>query len=372
VTLFGQNANTVKKAGLALAKELKAIPGITNINDNLPFGQTEVVYHLTPQALSVGLTTADVGHQIYNLFSGSIFQYLYEGQDEITAKVALPDNERKTMLNLHKAPIFLANGSVVPLEAVANLSIQKGFDQLKRTNNQLSLQLTAQVDPNRANTYEINQQLKNHILPKLAKQYFVQYDFLGADKDQKKTLKDMLYGMYMAIGLIYLVLAAVSKSYVWPLFVMVCIPFALAGALLGHWLLGLDITILSMFGFFGLAGIVVNDSIILLLRFKELMSELGSAKEAMIEASVQRFRAVVLTSLTTIVGLSPLLFETSLQAQFLIPMATSMIFGIATATLLILIVIPAMVHLTVNRWHQHLFENGQAKLGHDAKDASHD
>ena len=169
------------------------------------------------------------------------------------------------------------------------------------------------------------------------------FSFEGRSADQEETLADMRRGMFFALAMIYLVLAWVFASYGWPLVVMTAIPFGLVGAIAGHWVLDIDLTILSLFGMFGLAGIVVNDSIILVIFYKNLRRTVTDAKTAIIEAACKRLRAVLLTSLTTIAGLTPLLFETSLQAQFLIPMAVSISFGLAFATLLVLFFVPALL-----------------------------
>jgi len=161
-------------------------------------------------------------------------------------------------------------------------------------------------------------------------------------------MDDMKVGLLIGLSMIYIVLAWVFGSYGWPLVVMMAIPFGLVGAILGHWWMGLDMTILSMFGFFGLSGIVVNDSIILVSFYKSLRASGLGINKALEEAAVQRVRAVILTSLTTIAGLTPLLFETSLQAQFLIPMATAIAFGLMFSTFLILLVLPAMLSIYEN------------------------
>jgi multidrug efflux pump subunit AcrB len=161
-------------------------------------------------------------------------------------------------------------------------------------------------------------------------------------------MSDMKRGALVAVVLIYLVLAWVFGSYGWPMLVMIIIPFGLVGAIWGHVLMGIDLTILSMFGFFGLAGIVINDSIILVTFYKELRQQGMTVEKAVIEAACQRLRAVLLTSMTTIAGLTPLLFETSLQAQFLIPMATSIAFGLAFATLLVLFLVPSLLTIYEN------------------------
>jgi multidrug efflux pump subunit AcrB len=171
----------------------------------------------------------------------------------------------------------------------------------------------------------------------------VETAYVGQGEDQRETLADMQTGLLLALGLIYLVLAAVFGSYAWPLVVMAAIPFGLVGALVGHWLMGLDLTILSLFGLFGLSGIVVNNAIILVSFYKDLRDEGYEQEEALVEASSQRLRPMLLTSLTTIAGLLPLLFEDSLQAQFLIPMAVSISFGLAAGTLLVLVLVPAIL-----------------------------
>ena len=182
------------------------------------------------------------------------------------------------------------------------------------------------------------------LLEQLRRQYDVDYSFEGRRQDQSQTLTDMRNGGILALVIIYIVLAWVFASYSWPLAVMSAIPLGLIGAIGGHWLMGIELTILSLFGVFGLSGIVVNDSIILIVAYKKLLehSDLGY-RDIIVEAGCRRLRAVLLTSLTTIGGLTPLLFETSLQAQFLIPMAVSISFGLAFATLLVLVVVPALL-----------------------------
>ena len=193
------------------------------------------------------------------------------------------------------------------------------------------------------NPNEINATLREEILPGLSDKYGINYSFEGRAAEQRETAADMKAGAILGLTLMYLILAWVFSSYGWPLIVMLAIPFGLIGAILGHYLMGINLTILSMFGIFGLSGIVVNDSIILVTFYRNLREKGMAISEALVEAACQRLRAVLLTSLTTIAGLTPLLFETSLQAQFLIPMATSIAFGLAFATLLILFVVPSML-----------------------------
>jgi len=200
------------------------------------------------------------------------------------------------------------------------------------------------------NAARVRAALEDGPLDELAQRHGVDYSFEGRAADQAETFADMRGGLFLALGLMYLTLAWVFASWGWPLIVMAIIPFGILGAFLGHWLLGVELTILSIFGLFGLTGIVVNNSIILVSFYQGLRDEGLALREAIVEASCQRLRAVILTSATTIAGLTPLLFEGSLQAQFLIPMAISIVFGLGVATMLVLLVIPALLRLYENRF----------------------
>lgn len=175
--------------------------------------------------------------------------------------------------------------------------------------------------------------------------YGVEASFEGKSRDQQETLADMRTGLMLGLALIYIILAWVFASYSWPVIVMLTIPLGLTGAILGHFLTGQSLTVLSLFGLFGLSGIVINDTIVLVSFYKKLREQGVATYQAIEEAACQRLRAVLLTTLTTIAGLAPILFETSVQAQFLIPMATSIVFGLAYGSVLILLVVPAMLSI---------------------------
>jgi multidrug efflux pump subunit AcrB len=258
----------------------------------------------------------------------------------------LPDRERHNLLSLEHFSVRPGSGNSVPLSTVVDLDTRRGFEILRHLNGHLAVRVSADVDPAITSNNDVITVLKENVLPKLKQTYGVDYLFEGRRADQEETLGDMRVGGLFALGMIYLVLAWVFASYGWPLVVMSAIPFGLVGALLGHWMMGIDLTVLSLFGFFGLSGIVVNDSIILVTFYKHLkeQGELDPS-DAIVEAACQRLRAVLLTSLTTIAGLTPLMFETSLQAQFLIPMAVSISFGLAFATVIVLLVVPALLRV---------------------------
>jgi multidrug efflux pump subunit AcrB len=247
--------------------------------------------------------------------------------------------------SLYRLNVRTPDGRSVPLTAVAEWSSRRGFEILRHADGRLAVEVTADVDTTVNNANRIIGALEKGPLEALKRDYGIDYSFEGRSADQRDTLTDMRKGMALGLIMIYLILAWVFASYGWPLVVMAAIPFGLTGALVGHWVMGIDLTILSLFGMFGLSGIVVNDSIILVSFYKSLRAEGMPVFDALVEASCQRLRAVLLTSLTTIAGLMPLLFERSYQAQFLVPMATSIAFGLAFATLLVLLVIPSLLSI---------------------------
>ncbi len=343
IRLTGASAEPLKAAALELSEALKSFAGVSGIEDDMPFGQQQLIYRLTPKGESLGLTIEGVGRQLRAAYDGHIAQIFQEGEDELEVRVMLPDAERYRMASLERINIRTPNGSAVPLVSVIALKPRRGFEALRHANGKLAVHVSAEVDSSVNNANRILASLERQLLPELSARYGLQYAYEGRAADAEETLGDMKRGLVFALILIYLVLAWVFASYGWPLVVMTAIPFGLIGALVGHWLLGIDLTILSLFGLFGLSGIVVNDSIILVTFYKHLREGGMPTENAIIEAACQRLRAVLLTSLTTIAGLTPLLFETSFQAQFLIPMAVSIAFGLLFSTLLVLLCIPALL-----------------------------
>ncbi len=343
--LTGSTPHRLKAAALDLAQTLETIPGVSAIDDDLPYGREQLIYELSPAGEALGLSITDIGRQLRAAYDGIILQRFQQGADEVEVRLQLPDSEQRRLDSLLHLPIHLPNGEFVALESVANWSSAQGFETLRHFNGQLSVDVSADVNSALNNTAEIVADLQQFTLPALTSKYGVQVSVEGRSASQRETFADMRLGATIALVLMYLVLAWVFSSYGWPLLVMLTIPLGLTGAVLGHWLLGMNLTILSMFGFFGLSGIVVNDSIILVIFYRQIRDSGMAIRQALTEAACQRLRAVLLTSLTTIAGLTPLLFETSRQAQFLIPMAVSIAFGLAFATLLILLVIPAMLSI---------------------------
>ncbi|RLU02771.1 MAG: efflux RND transporter permease subunit, partial [Ketobacter sp.] len=258
-------------------------------------------------------------------------------------RVTLPDNERNTTQTLEYFPVTLANGTTVPLSEVVQFRSRKGIEKLNHTNGALNVTVSADLDDRVGNANEIFADLNSGLFPDLKRRYGVEIGLEGKAQDQQETISEMKIGMMIGLALIFIVLSWVFASYVWPIAVMTAIPLGLTGSLIGHLVMGKDLSMFSLMGLFGLSGIVVNDSIVLITFFGQLRDRGMNVHDAIVEAICARFRAVVLTSLTTVAGLLPILFETSLQAQFLIPMAISIVFGLAYGTFLILFFVPAMI-----------------------------
>ena len=308
----------------------------------MTWGREQLVYSLTPYGQALGLSIESVGNQLRAAYDGRLAQIYQDKRDEIEVRVQLPRAERESLASLGDLNIRLDDGRFVPLRQVVTFTSNQGFSALRHADAQLATDVTADIDSSQT-TAGVVLKAAAQELPALASRYNVRYSFEGRSVDQQETLADMRDGLIIGLLLMYAVLVWVFSSWSTPLIVMSVIPLALVGALLGHWVMGLNLTILSLFGLFGLSGIVVNNSIILVSFYQEQRKRGLAVNEALNEAVVQRLRAVMLTSLTTIGGLLPLLFETSLQAQFLIPMATSIAFGLGLATFLVLLVIPALL-----------------------------
>ncbi len=345
VRLTGDDADALKAAALELAETLKSIPGVTDTEDDMPFGREQLVYRLTPAGEALGFTTESLGRQLRAAFDGSLAQLVQSGRDELEVRVLLPRAERERLDVFERLAVHAPNGQFVPLATVASWEARRGFEALRHADGRLAVEVSGEIDVSRNTASAIVVELAREALPQLAARHGVRFSFEGRAADQRETAADMRAGLVLGLGLIYLVLVWAFASWSWPLVVMAAIPLGLAGAIFGHWLMGLKLTILSLFGLFALAGIVVNNSIILVSLFKELQKKGADLHEALIGAACGRLRAVMLTSLTTIGGLTPLLFERSLQAQFLIPMAASIAFGLGFSAVLVLFFIPALLSL---------------------------
>jgi multidrug efflux pump subunit AcrB len=347
IRLSGGDNETMKLAATELSEALKKMEGVYGVDNDMPYGKEQLVFSLTAAGKALGLSVEDIGLQLRAAFDGKLVQIYQDGTEEVEVRVMLSANERNFLKQLNNAYIRLnssnSSGDFVALSSVANWYSRHGFEVLRHAGGELAIEVLADVDNNLNKTNLILKDLEQNALKEIQQKYSLDYSFEGRSADEKETTTDMKHGVLLGLTIIYLVLTWVFQSYGWPLIVMSIIPFGLVGAIAGHWVMGIDMTLLSLFGFFGLSGIVVNDSIILVSFYKRLREQGMEIQKALVKASSQRLRAVLLTSLTTIAGLTPLLFETSLQAQFLIPMATSIAFGLMFSTIIVLFIVPVLL-----------------------------
>jgi multidrug efflux pump subunit AcrB len=328
------------------AQEVKALlsryPGVSDVEDNLPYGKREVILEVTPRGSALGFTTQSVGRQVRDAFEGHIAKRFSRGDEEILVRVQFPRGEvgGGTLRSLYlRAP----GGAEVPLSDVVEVREGRGFALIRREDGAREVAVVGEVDETVTSSGEILIALEDGGLREIAERWGVRYAFKGKSAEQKRTEGEMRVGAGLGLLAIYIILAWVFASYVRPFVVMAIIPFGLVGAVLGHLVMGYNLSILSMVSLLGLAGILVNNSIILVSVIEERMADGQGYEDAIVGGAQDRLRAVLLTSLTTIGGLLPLMFETSLQARFILPMAITIVFGLAVATLLVLLVVPALL-----------------------------
>ncbi|MDJ0932912.1 efflux RND transporter permease subunit [Breoghania sp.] len=298
---------------------------------------------LTSRGKALGFTVNSVGCQIRNAFKGAIARRFADDEEEVTLRVRQGLNDDAGAAALRSLSLRAASGEFVPLGEVVTLTDRQGFSTILRRDGKATVSVTADVNYEVTFNAAIVARLSAGPLADIAARHGVDYWFSGRQEDRADSFTDLKLGTLIALGAIYLILAWIFASYFSPLAVMAIIPFGIVGAVFGHYIFGFQLMILSLISLLGLAGILVNDSIILISRFDERRAEGEAMAEAATGASQDRLRAVLLTSLTTIGGLTPLLFETSIQAKFLLPMAITIVFGLAMATLLVLFLIPALL-----------------------------
>ena len=342
IRLTGGPAETLKAAALDVRRALARYDGVSDAGDNLPWGKRELVLEVTPRGRALGFTTESVARQVRDAFEGAVARRFARGDEEVAIRVRL-DRDLAGAGSLREFRLRSAAGAEVPLAHAASLREARGFAVIRREDGRREAAVTADVDESVANPTELLAALAANDLPAITAAHGVSYRFAGKAEEQGDTLADMRLGALVGFCAIYIILAWVFASYARPFVVMAIVPFGFIGAAAGHLLLGFDLTILSLIGLLGLSGIAINDSIILVSAIDERLAAGEPPRDAIVQGSCDRLRAVVVTSLTTIGGLSPLLSETSLQAQFLKPMALTLVFGLMATSLLVLFVAPALI-----------------------------
>jgi len=341
--LVSDNPQELTAAASELEDKLRTYNGLINIRNEAVNNKDELRLQLKPQAEVMGFTLNDLSTQVRYAFYGSQAQRLQRGDDEVRVMVRYPEEERLSVGDLEDMYIRTDQGDVVPFTSIADFNMQPGYAQINRVESERSVAVNADIIESMVEPNVVNNDIKNTFFPELKSRYpSVDYREDGGTAEQASIIQDMLRGMMFAIFGIYALLAIPLRSYTQPVMIMGVIPFGMVGAIVGHLLVGIPVNFMSFLGIIALSGVVVNDSIILVNFVNEATAEGKPIIRAVIDGGARRFRAILLTSLTTFFGLLPILVETSMQAQFLIPMATSLAFGIVFATVITLLLIPCL------------------------------
>jgi multidrug efflux pump subunit AcrB len=341
VHLSSDDHDQLLAATADLKMELRSYPGVFDVGDSFLPGKKELQLKLKPAARSLGLTLEDLARQVRHAFYGAEALRMQRGKDEVKVMIRYPESERRSLGYVENMRIRTPAGDEVPFSQVAQVDLKQGYATIERAQRYRVVKVTADVEEKVTNANEVRKLLTTEFLPDLKARYpGLRYTIEGVGKQQEETWADVLKGFGIALFGIYALLAIPFRSFTQPFLVMVAIPFGFVGALFGHLVMGFNLSILSLFGMVGLAGVVVNDSLVLIYAANRFQSEGDRAHDAVIKAGCMRFRAILLTSLTTFAGLAPMIFERSVQAQFLIPMALSLGFGVLFATFITLLLIP--------------------------------
>ncbi|WNC68030.1 efflux RND transporter permease subunit [Thalassotalea nanhaiensis] len=341
--LNGKDELELEQAALEVQNKLKEYDGVFDIRNSFSRGSSEIKLAMRPEAEVLGITLSDLAKQVRQAFYGDEAQRIQRGRDEVKVMVRYPKAERRSITDLENMWVRTPSGDEVPFYQVADVELSQGFSKITRINQKRTIKVAAEIDSAKVESRKILTEFNDDIIPTILKKYpSVKYGMEGASKDQEDFIQQLKFAAITALFLIYGLIAIPTKSYSQPIVIMSVIPFGIIGAIFGHWVLDTTINMMSMYGFIALSGVVVNDSLILVDFINKAKSTGMRMRDIVIESGMLRFRAILLTSLTTFFGILPLYFETSLQAQFIIPMAISLGFGIMFATVITLFLIPSL------------------------------
>jgi len=343
VQFSGNSLESLSDIGDELKQRLSTYPGVFEIADSLSNGKEELSIELNSQGHLLGLTRAEIVNQVGRAFKGLEAQRIQRGRDDIRVIVRFPIGERDTLASLNEMLITAPTGGEIPLANVATLIPGKGPSQITRIDGYRVVNVTADVDKDNTNMTVVMSDLRQFLDETLVRYPGISYTMEGEERQRRESFGSLQYGLIALLFTIYCLLALPLKSYVQPLIVMSVIPFGIIGAIIGHWIMGYPLSFISSLGLMALMGVVINDSLVLVDFINQQHRAGEKLYDAVRRAGIVRFRPVLLTSLTTFFGLLPLLSERSSSAQFLIPMAISLGFGILFATVITLILIPCNI-----------------------------
>lgn len=342
IQLTSSDIDDLAEATIKLKERLQTYAGVFDIKDSFSAGKDEIKLTLRPEAQYYGITMSSLARQVRQAFYGEEVQKIQRGRDEIKVFLRYPKNERLSLNNLEQMNIRVGDNVEVPLGQVAKGQLSTGYSTIKRIDRKRSINITADIDLSKANANEILEKFEKNDLKRVLKDHpTVNYSFEGEQREQRETLSSLYKNFALALFVVYGLLAVPFKSYLQPLIIMSAIPFGFTGAVIGHLIMGMPLTVLSVIGIVALAGVVVNDGLVMVDFINRYRREEGkTAYEAALAAGPRRFRPILLTSVTTFAGLFPLLIEKSVQAKFLVPMAISLAYGVLFATIITLLLVP--------------------------------
>ena len=342
VELSHRNVERLDSASASLAESLRQFTSVREIDDGFTPGKEQLNFKLLPEGHSLGLTVRDVAYQVRSAFYGVEALRQQRGRNEIKVMVQLPESQRVNEYDIEQLLLRTPSGRDVPLRQVAQVERGRAFTTIIRHNGRRSIAVTASVVP-MSETHRVLATLKEEILPQLNRDYpGLTFSFEGRQADLRKSLGSLKTGFGTAMIVVFILLAVPFRSYIQPIIVMAAIPFGFVGAIVGHIIMGYSLSIISMMGLVALSGVVVNDALVM-VDYANRQQRAGlQPVEAIRAAGLRRFRPILLTTLTTFGGLAPMIFETSRQARFMIPMAVSLGYGILFATTITLILVPCL------------------------------
>nr|WP_136252336.1 efflux RND transporter permease subunit [Ningiella ruwaisensis] len=322
---------------------LDAYTGISEVNDTFSGGSDEIQLEVKPQAEALGISLSQLAQQVRYGFFGAEAQRIQRGDEEVKVMVRYPQDQRNSIGNLENMRVRAPNGDDIPFRQVADITLAEGYSSIIRVDGSRSITISGTVNKDLIDPGEVTNDVRENVIPELLERYpSVNFELQGNSREQGEAMVSLAQGFLFALLAIFALMAIPLKSYSQPLIIMSVIPFGMVGAIFGHLLLGKAVSVLSICGIIALAGVVVNDSLIMVDFVNRARREGRSLIDAAVSAGTQRFRAIVLTSLTTFMGLLPIVFERSLQAQIVIPMAISLAFGILFATVITLLLVPSL------------------------------
>lgn len=349
VELSHPDRTTLETAAGELADTLRTYAGVTDIDDGFAAGKPQIDLTITDEARSLGLTHEEIGRQIRHAYYGAEALRMQRARNEVKVMVRLPESERRSLSELENMIVRTPAGGEMPLTEAVNLHRARAHTEIKRINAQRVLSVTANIVPELTNVNKVRADLEANVFPQLKATFpGLSFQYGGRQQEEIDAMRSLLWGLGISLAVIFAMLAAVYRSYGEAMISMLVVPFAIAAALLGHIVMGFELSVVSVLGIIATCGVVVNGGLVLTVTMNENIAAGMQIEQAALEASRRRFRPILLTSLTTFVGLAPMIFETSPQARYLIPMAIALGFGIMFSAAVVLLMLPAC-HLVIGR-----------------------